>query len=159
MRADAVEWRVFAFHELRPADLHDALRLRQDVFVVEQDCAFGEIDGRDPQALHLLGRLEGRLVAYARVFAPAPESPEASIGRVVTDRAVRGSGLGRPLMREAMRVVERVAPGASIRLAAQAHLEPFYASLGFERTGEPYWEDGILHQDMVRAAAEEEPTD
>lgn len=155
MTTPVVEWRVLAFAELSPAELHDALRLRQDAFVVEQNCAFAEIDGRDPQALHLLGTTEGRLVAYARVFAPSAAAPHASIGRVVTHRSVRGTGLGRSVIREALRLAARVAPGAEVRLAAQAHLGPFYASLGFEPAGEPYLEDGILHQDMVRAAANE----
>lgn len=143
-------WTVRRFDELTPIELHDVLRLRQDVFVVEQDCVFGEIDGRDPLALHLLGHGDGRLVAYARVFAPGVVAREASIGRVVTDRSVRGTGLGRPLMREALRVAASIAPDSDVRVAAQAHLETFYGSLGFVRIGGLYIEDGIEHVDMVR---------
>lgn len=146
----SVDWSVRAFDELGPLELHDVLRLRQDVFIVEQNCAFREIDGRDPHALHVLGRVDGRLIAYARVFAPDAATPEASIGRVATDRSVRGSGIGRALMREALRIAELTAPDAAVRVAAQAHLVSFYSSLGFEPAGDPYPEDGILHLDMVR---------
>ena len=148
--SDTVRWTSARFDELGPHDVHDVLRLRQDVFIIEQDCIFHEIDGRDPLALHVLGRRADRLVAYARVFAPGILGPEASIGRVVTDPAVRGSGLGHELFRESLRVVERIAPGAPIRLSAQHHLERFYGAYGFTGVGDKYVEDGIYHLDMVR---------
>ena len=146
-----VTWKVARFDELDARDVHDLLRLRQDVFVVEQDCVFHEIDGRDPVAWHLLGRRDDRLVAYARVL-PGTPGAEASIGRVVTDPSVRGSGLGHALFKEAMKLVERIAPGAAIRLAAQHHLERFYGAYGFVGVGDRYIEDGIYHLDMVRPA-------
>ena len=149
--SDAVVWTSRPFAELSPHDVHDLLRLRQDVFVIEQDCIFHEIDGRDPLAVHVLGRRGDHLVAYARVFAPGIVGPEASIGRIVTDPAARGSGLGHALFRESLRVVERIAPGAPVRLAAQHHLERFYGGYGFVGVGEKYIEDGIFHLDMVRA--------
>lgn len=150
-----VTWKLARLYELGPADVHDALRLRQDVFIVEQDCVFHEIDGRDPGAWHLLGRSvdDASLIAYARIFEPGVLGPEASIGRVVTAPAARGAGLGHALMREAMRVVESIAPGAAMRLAAQHHLERFYASYGFRGVGEKYIEDDIWHLDMVRPAS------
>ena len=80
-----IVWRAAAFDELSPHDVHDVLRLRQDVFVIEQSCVFHEIDGRDPLAVHLLGHRGDRLVAYARIFAPGVDARDASIGRVVTD--------------------------------------------------------------------------
>jgi ElaA protein len=135
--------------------VHDVLRLRQEVFVVEQNCVFREIDGRDPLALHVLGRRGPRLVAYARVFPPGVVGEEASIGRVLTDPSVRGAGLGRAVVAEAMRAIERLAPGAPIRLAAQIHLERFYESFGFVGIGEKYVDDGIVHLDMLRAAGGE----
>lgn len=152
MKRTDVDWRALPFDRLSARDLHDLLRLRQSVFIVEQNCVFAEIDGRDPLATHLLGHRDGILVACARMFAPGIVGAEASIGRVVTDRSVRGTGLGRPLMLEALRALEAIAPGAAVRLAAQAHLERFYASIGFERVGEAYLEDGMLHLDMVRPA-------
>lgn len=145
-----VVWKDAPFDELSPADVHDLLRLRQDVFVVEQSCVFHEIDGRDPLATHLLGRRGGRLAAYARVFAPGIVGAEASIGRVVTDPSARGTGLGHALMREALRVAQRIAPDTAVRLAAQHHLERFYAGYGFVAAGDTYVEDGIVHLDMVR---------
>ena len=147
-----VTWKLARFDELGPADVHDALRLRQDVFIVEQDCVFHDIDGRDPSALHVLGRRGGHLVAYARIFAPGVIGPEASLGRIVTSPDARGAGLGHALFREALRVVEGIAPGAAIRLSAQHHLERFYAAYGFEGIGDTYIEDGIYHLDMVRPA-------
>ena len=153
----AVAWKTAAFAELSAADVHDALRLRQDVFVVEQDCVFHEIDGRDPHALHVLGRRGPDLVAYARIFAPGVIGPEASIGRIVTSPEARGEGLGHALFKEALRVVEGIAPGAAIRLSAQHHLERFYAAYGFRGIGDVYIEDGIYHLDMVRPAGAGSP--
>ena len=157
-----VSWTAAPFEQLTARDVHDALRLRQDVFVIEQDCIFHEIDGRDPLAWHLLGRsgADARLVAYARIFAPGVLGPEAGIGRIVTAPAARGSGLGHALMGESLRLVERIAPDAPIRLAAQHHLERFYASYGFRGVGQKYIEDDIWHLDMVRpaSAAAEQPT-
>lgn len=149
MTTDELAWYVAPFHELDAQDVHDVLRLRQEVFVVEQDCVFPEIDGRDPAALHLLGRIGASLVAYARIFPPSGAVAHASIGRVVTAPPVRGRGMGRALMHRALGVAAEVAPDAEVRVAAQAHLEEFYESLGFRRVGESYLEDGIRHVDMV----------
>lgn len=153
MSAHGIDWRALPFDALSARELHDLLRLRQDVFVVEQNCVFREIDGRDPLAIHLLGYRAGLLVACARIFPPGVLGPYGSIGRVVTGQPVRGTGLGRPLMHEALRVLGDLAPDAPVRLAAQAHLELFYASVGFERVGEPYLDDGMLHLDMMRPAS------
>lgn len=155
--SEPVVWTSAAFADLSAQDVHDVLRLRQDVFIIEQDCIFHEIDGRDPVALHLLGRRDGRLVAYARIFAPGDLYAEASIGRVATDPSVRGTGLGHELFRESLRVVERIAPGAPIRLAAQAHLERFYGAYGFIGMGDRYMDDGIVHLDMLRPAGARTP--
>jgi ElaA protein len=153
----SLRWDWRAFHELTPETLYAALRLRQQVFVVEQTCPYLDADGRDADAWHLLGwaTIDGapRLVAYARVFAPGTMYPaDASIGRVVTDPVARGSGIGRALMDEALRRIAVAAPGAGIRGGAQAYLEAFYTSLGFRRVGENYDEDGIPHVEMVRDA-------
>ena len=155
--SDVVWWSA-GFDELSPRDVHDVLRLRQDVFIVEQACVFHEIDGRDPLAIHVLGRRGEQLVAYARVFAPGVIGPEASIGRVVTEASVRGTGLGHALFRESLRLTERIAPGSPIRLAAQHHLERFYGAYGFVAVGDRYVEDGIYHLDMVRPAGAGTPS-
>lgn len=147
-------WQWSRFSELRPADLYAVVRLREAVFVVEQQCAYLDADGRDPQAWHLLGwsdEQEGRdLVAYARVFEPGVRYTECSIGRVVTAPRVRATGLGKALMAEAMRRVESLAPGQAIKIAAQRRLEKFYLELGFKTVSAPYEDDGIIHVDMVR---------
>ena len=147
-------WQWSRFSELRPEDLYAVVQLREAVFIVEQQCAYHDADGRDPHAWHLLGWSEqqsGRdLVAYARIFEPGVRYPECSIGRVVTAPRVRGTGLGRTLMAEALRRVESLAPGQTIKIAAQRRLEKFYLDLGFRTASEPYEEDGIIHVDMLR---------
>ncbi len=154
--ADPTEifWQWSRFSELRPDDLYAVVRLREAVFIVEQNCPYPDADGRDPRAWHLLGWRQGPsergLIAYARIFAPGERYTEGSIGRVVTAQEVRGTGLGRRLMAEALRRLETLAPGEKIKLAAQRRLEEFYAGFGFTTVSAPYEEDGIIHVDMVR---------
>jgi ElaA protein len=154
MTVNGVEWQWARFAELRPAELYAALQLREAVFVVEQNCAYPDADGRDLHAWHLLGWLneerERRLVAYARVFPPGVRYVEGSIGRVATARDVRGRGFGKALMAEALRRLESLAPRQPVKLAAQRYLEDFYSSFGFRTVSAPYEEDGITHVDMIR---------
>ena len=142
-------WRDF--EALAPAELYAMLRLRCDVFIVEQDCAYADIDGKDPQALHLLAYVGPDLAGCLRVFAPEAGG-SARIGRVVVAPPGRGTGLGRRLMQAALDEIE-VRHGtvrSTVELSAQAHLERFYASLGFVRIGADYLEDNIRHCDMRR---------
>lgn len=152
--ADGVFWQWSRFSELRPDDLYAVVRLREAVFIVEQNCPYPDADGRDPNAWHLLGwseREQGRfLAAYARVFEPGVRYNEGSIGRVVTAPEVRGTGLGKVLMAEALRRLESLAPGQLVKIAAQRRLEKFYVGLGFKSVSDPYEEDGIIHVDMTR---------
>jgi ElaA protein len=144
-----LSWHRFA--DLGVDNLYDALQLRCRVFVLEQG-PYLDPDGLDRVSWHLLGRdAAGALIAYLRVVDPSHKYPEPSIGRVITAAAVRGSGLGRTLMAEGIAGCLRLWPGHAIRISAQAHLERFYASLGFARTGVDYLEDGIPHVEMVRA--------
>ncbi|MGQ3054603.1 MAG: GNAT family N-acetyltransferase [Roseateles sp.] len=144
-----MRWTCLRFDELSVQQLYDVLALRSQVFVVEQNCVFLDIDGLDPQTLHLLGSGdEGVLKAYARLIPPGLKSTDALIGRVVTSPAARHGGIGRALMTEAVAQCEQRWRGQAITLHAQAHLERFYASFGFVRVGEPYMEDGIPHQEM-----------
>jgi ElaA protein len=149
-----LSWQWSRFGELSTEDLYAAVQLREAVFIVEQQCPYNDADGRDPHAWHLLGwsgQGSGKgLVAYARVFEPGVRYAECSIGRVVTAPRVRGSGLGKALMAEALRRVESLAPGQAIKIAAQRRLEKFYLELGFRTISEPYEEDGIIHVDMLR---------
>jgi ElaA protein len=151
-RVPPPQWLLKPFDALTPSELYDALALRQRVFVVEQRCAYLDCDGLDRAALHLLGRAsDGALVAYARLLPPGVAYAEGAIGRVVTDTGVRGTGLGRALMREAIARMRSAYPGA-LQIGAQAHLQRFYGELGFVTVGEPYEEDGIPHVHMLLAA-------
>lgn len=147
-------WQWSRFGELRPDDLYAAVRLREEVFIVEQECVYQDADGRDPGAWHLLGWADGpggrTLVAYARIFEPGVRYTESSIGRVVTAPRFRGTGLGKSLMAEALRRLESLAPGQPVKIAAQRRLEKFYLELGFKTISAPYEEDGIIHVDMLR---------
>ena len=144
-------WQECSFAELTVRELYDLLRLRAAVFVVEQTCAFQDMDNLDIQARHLLGRIDGIVLAYARLFGPGECYAEASIGRVVTAAACRRTGVGKELMGEAIAALERHWGSGPIRIGAQAYLERFYASFGFVRDGDNYVEDGIPHLYMVRA--------
>lgn len=143
-------WHCKPFDALTARELYAILALRGEVFVVEQRCAYLDPDGHDPAAWHLWsGDGDGRVLAYARVFPPGVKCPEACIGRVVTSPSVRGTGIGRALMARALEVVARECGDVPIHLSAQAHLERFYGSFGFERVGENYIEDGIPHVGMT----------
>jgi ElaA protein len=144
-----LRWRVSSFPDLTVRELHDLMRLRIDVFVVEQNCPYPEIDGQDVTALHILGQDEhDAVMAYARVLPPEQDVPH--IGRVVVDPTFRGRGLARALMGKAIEVAHLHHGTPRSALAAQAYLETFYASLGYVRTSEEYLLDGIPHIDMVR---------
>lgn len=144
-------WTLLPWVDLDRDRLYAALVLRQRVFVVEQDCAYLDADGLDPEALHLFGDRGSDVVAYARLLPPRVAYQDApAIGRVVTAPEVRGEGLGRALMIEALHRVDARWPGQPCRLSAQSHLERFYRSLGFDVSGPGYLEDGIPHLPMVR---------
>jgi len=145
-----IGWRFAPFAELTPREVHDLYQARAAAFVVEQDCVFQDVDGADPECWHLLGYRESELVAYARLLPAGIKFAEASIGRVVTTMPVRGTGLGRELMLEALRRAEKLWPGQPIRIGAQSRLERFYAGLGFVTASAPYDEDGIEHIEMLR---------
>lgn len=152
-RAPALSWRWLQFDQFEPRQLHDSLALRQRVFIVEQQCLFDDIDGRDADAWHLLGYDPAeRLRAYLRVFAPGAYYPEVAIGRVVTDPDCRGRGYGRELFAEGLRRARAEFPGHAIRIGAQQRLERFYRDAGFAPDGAPYVEDGIPHIQMLADA-------
>lgn len=153
----AIRWHWSAFEHLTRDQLYEILRMRQEVFTVEQDCAYQDADGKDPFAWHLCGWSDEpespALLAYLRVVFPGKKYVEPSIGRVLTAASTRGTGLGRELMRRAVENTEREYPHASIRISAQQHLERFYSRFSFERVSDPYDEDGIAHIEMLRGAA------
>jgi ElaA protein len=135
--------------ELSRDELYAILALRQQVFVVEQHCVYLDADGRDPDAWHLRWQEGPALLAYLRAFSP-DEAGEARIGRVITAPAVRGTGLGRPLMQAGLDAVFSTFGPCPVRIEAQSHLAAYYGSLGFEIVGEEYLDDGIPHLPMRR---------
>ncbi|TCW33082.1 GNAT family N-acetyltransferase [Gulbenkiania mobilis] len=147
-------WACHPFDGFTPQALYEVLALRDRVFVVEQQSIYGDLDGLDQQALHLSGRSpEGHLLAYARLLPPGIKLDRAvAIGRVVVDASVRGTGLGRLLMQQALEAAESAWPGVEIGLSAQVNARSFYESFGFRRVSEPYDDGGILHEDMLRSA-------
>lgn len=152
-----IEWRFAPFAELTPQEVHDLYQARAAIFVVEQNCVFQDVDGADPKSWHLLGYGspsplgEGPiLVAYCRIIPAGVKFAEPSIGRVATTSEVRGTGVGRALMREALARTQALWPGVPIRIGAQQRLERFYHELGFATVSAPYDEDGIPHVEMLR---------
>lgn len=154
MTHDALQFEWLTFDELSAATLYQVLALRMDVFILEQQCLWNDLDGLDQDAHHLLcwHSVDGqrRLAAYLRLLAPSVHYEEMSIGRVVNARWARGSGIGRELLAKGIALAEQTHPG-DIRIGAQRYLEPFYGSFGFVTVSEPYDEDGILHVKMLRA--------
>lgn len=148
--SDPILWRCLPFDAMQARTLYALLRLRSEVFVVEQHCVFLDMDDADADCLHLLGERGGQLVASVRLVPPGLKYPEASIGRVVTAPHARGGGLGHKLMAEAVRVLCTLWGQQPIRIGAQAHLQPFYRRHGFETDGPVYVEDGIDHVEMLR---------
>lgn len=144
-------WEWHRWDDLDRDQLYELLRARQDVFVVEQNCAYPDIDGRDDIAWHLTGRdgAASPLLASARVFAPGDYYDEAAIGRILTTAAGRRRGLGRAVMAECHRfIAERF--DSAIRLNGQAYLKEFYEGLGYRVANGPVDEDGIPHYEMLR---------
>lgn len=142
-------WIFKHFDELSPAELYSILQLRNEVFVVEQNCIYQDADGKDPECWHLAGWEGAELVACARIIPPGISYSEASIGRVVTSPRHRRSGAGKELMRLSIEKTFWQFNCAGIRIGAQLYLTRFYESLGFRQTGDQYLEDGILHIEMI----------
>jgi ElaA protein len=143
-----IDWKLKAFNELSPEELYAILRLRSEVFVVEQNCVFLDADNKDQCSYHVMGWKENELVAYSRLVPAGISYSEPSIGRVVTSRNSRSLGLGKELMRHSIYLLHAAWGKLNIRIGAQLYLEQFYNSLGFQRTSEIYMEDGIEHIEM-----------
>lgn len=141
---------IKTFNELTNIELYQILQLRSEVFVVEQNCVFQDIDNKDQQSYHHLCYVDGALAGYTRLLPAGLSYKEISIGRVVSSPAFRGIGLGKELVQKSIEACEKVFEETTIRIGAQRHLSKFYNSLGFIESGEPYDEDGIVHLEMVR---------
>jgi len=144
-----MEWKIKKFDELSNRELYDIIQQRVDVFVVEQNCPYAEIDGKDIDAYHLFATEDGKIAAYTRILHPGVSFDEVSIGRVLVNMGYRGEGLGQELMKKTMEFVTKDLKEKSIRISAQEYLLEFYLSLGFEEASDVYLEDGIPHIDML----------
>lgn len=146
----SLAWICKPFPELSVYELYSLLQLRSEVFVVEQNCVFQDMDNKDQQCQHLMGWIDHELVASARIVPPGLAYDEPSIGRVVSNPKFRKSGAGRKLMKEAIEKTIQLYGNQPIRIGAQLYLKKFYGSLGFESQGDIYLEDGIEHIEMIR---------
>lgn len=147
-----LNWIVKKFEALTPYELYNIMWLRNEVFVVEQNCVYQDADYKDQKGWHLMGvDEEGKLMAYVRLLPVGVSyKKEPSIGRVVTNPAARGTGVGRELMQIAIQQCEELFGKTDIKIGAQYYLYKFYSSLGFEQTSDIYLEDGIEHIEMIR---------
>ncbi|MDC6365180.1 MULTISPECIES: GNAT family N-acetyltransferase [Flavobacteriaceae] len=145
-----MEVTIKTFNELSNTELYQILRLRSEVFVVEQNCVYQDLDNKDQKAMHVLGKKDGELVAYTRVFAPGDYFKNTSIGRVVVAPNQRKYGFGKEIMQETLTAIEEKDPKTPIEISAQSYLLKFYGTLGFESFGEEYLEDGIPHVRMLK---------
>ena len=141
---------VKTFNQLSLDELYYLLQLRSQVFVVEQDCVYQDIDGKDKKALHVIGKKDNTIIAYSRIFKPGDYFKEASIGRVVVAENFRHLKYGHQLMVASIKAVEASFSSKKIKISAQKYLENFYNNLGFITSGEPYLEDGIPHIAMIK---------
>lgn len=147
----ALIWETKSFATLSPNELYALLRLRSEVFVVEQNCVFLDMDNNDQKAYHTLGWLNGALVATTRLFeAGIMYQDYQSIGRVVGSPKYRGLGIGKALMQYSIKECERLFGKAPIKIGAQLYLKKFYNEQGFEQAGPMYYEDAIEHIPMIR---------
>lgn len=144
-----IEWTIKKFDALSVNELYSLLRLRSEVFVVEQNCVFLDMDDKDQVCWHLLGWKEGKLIAATRLVPPGVFYEQPSIGRVVSSPSVRGLGVGRMLMEKSITETYRLFNRQPLKIGAQVYLKKFYSSLGFLQTGEIYLEDGIEHVEML----------
>ncbi|HEX9981593.1 MAG TPA: GNAT family N-acetyltransferase [Flavobacterium sp.] len=145
-----LKWKIKPFKALSPEELYSILQLRSEIFVVEQNCVYQDLDGKDQKALHVFGIEEGRILASSRLFAPGDYFAEASIGRVVVKKDARARKLGHELMQESMNAIKENFGSGPILISAQLYLEKFYNSHGFISVGEKYLEDDIPHIRMLR---------
>jgi ElaA protein len=145
-----IKWYCKKFEALMPFELYDLLRLRSEVFVVEQKCIFLDMDDNDQKCYHLLGYYKNVLAAYTRLVPPGAIYTQASIGRVVTRKATRRTGIGKALMNESIKRVYELFGEQPIKIGAQLYLKEFYGSFGFNQVSGIYMEDYIEHIYMIK---------
>jgi ElaA protein len=144
-----IKWILKAFEELSVYELYSIMQLRNEVFVVEQNCVYQDADNKDPKSLHVCGWHGNNLAAYARIIPQGISYLEASIGRVLTAPAYRRTGAGLELMKTSIRLTLETFNCTEIKIGAQVYLTNFYQSLGFQPSSSEYQEDGIPHMEMI----------
>lgn len=144
-----LQWSLVSFDQLSPLQLYAILKLRSEVFVVEQQCIFLDMDDKDPHCYHLMGWKDKELVATTRLVPPGISYPEASIGRVATSLSIRRTGIGKELMERSIALAIELFKTNTLVIGAQLYLEKFYSNLGFRKSSEIYLEDGIEHIEMT----------
>ena len=145
-----MEYSIKTYQELSTEELYALLQLRSEVFVVEQNCVYQDIDGKDQKALHVLGYKEGKLIAYTRLFKPGDYFEKASIGRVVVKESERHHKYGNHIMQVSIQALKDYFNETEIKISAQCYLKRFYNNLDFKEFGEEYLEDGIPHIAMLK---------
>ena len=145
-----MEFLLKNFSELNTSELYKILQLRSEVFVVEQDCVYQDLDFKDQKAVHVIGIKNNKIIAYTRIFKPGDYFKEASIGRVIVDAKERKFGYGHDLMKASIKVIQEKFNTLKITISAQVYLKNFYESHGFKKVGDEYLEDGIPHIEMLR---------
>lgn len=147
----SIEFKIKPFKELSAEELYQILRLRSEVFVVEQNCVYQDIDGKDQKAFHIIGEFEDKIVAYARIFKAGAYFDNASIGRVIVDANYRDRKWGHDLIKASILGIKDHFGESQITISAQLYLQKFYESHGFFVVGETYLEDGIPHVEMLKS--------
>lgn len=143
-------WKIKSFEEITTSELYEIIKARVDVFVVEQDCPYPDLDDYDQKALHLWAEQDQKVLAYCRIFNQGIKYTETSIGRVLTTEKGRGKNFGKQLIQYAVETIENRFRTSEIRISAQDYLLRFYSCFGFEDTGKKYLEDNIPHTEMFR---------
>lgn len=146
----STDWILKKFDDLSPHELYAIIKLRNEVFVVEQDCVFQDADDKDQPSFHLMGMNGSKLLAYSRIVPPGIAYKEPSIGRVVSSPSLRGTGIGKELMTQSIESLFKLFGHSPIKIGAQVYLLKFYASFGFNPSGAIYLEDGIEHITMLK---------
>ena len=145
-----IDWKLKKFEELSSIELYKIMQLRNEVFVVEQNCVYQDADNKDVSSLHFMGWDNEKLLAYTRILPPGLSYHQVSIGRVVSSPSARGTGIGRELMLKTIEQVRNIFGEVPIKIGAQLYLQKFYTSLGFQQTSDLYLEDYIEHIEMVK---------
>jgi ElaA protein len=145
-----LRWECKPFNDLSADQMYTILCVRQEVFVLEQECLYLDADGKDRKSFHLMGFDDDKLVAYARIVEPGVSYTEVSMGRILTTKTARGNGAGIELMEVGLREIEKIYGKVPVRISAQTYLLNFYQKFGFESTGKEYLEDEIPHTEMLR---------